>query len=110
MRSGVGQWVGEFVATFALLAAIVGSKRNPRVTPYLVGLVIMAGYWFTSSTSFANPAVTIARSISDTFAGIRPQDAPGFIAAQLIATMVALPVLSWLFASLSYAPAETQTE
>src|ERR1700687_2767005 len=64
-RSGYGQWVGEFVATLALLAAIVGSKRNPPATPYMVGLVIMAGYWFTSSTSFANPAVTIARSISD---------------------------------------------
>jgi glycerol uptake facilitator-like aquaporin len=99
MRSGLGQWVGEFVATFALLAAIVGSRRNANATPYMVGLVIMAGYWFTSSTSFANPAVTIARSISDTFAGIRPQDAPGFIAAQMIATVIAVPVLSWLFAS-----------
>jgi glycerol uptake facilitator-like aquaporin len=98
MRSGLGQWVGEFVATFALLSAILGSRRNRGATPYMVGLVIVAGYWFTSSTSFANPAVTIARSISDTFAGIRPQDAPGFIVAQLVATAVAVPVLSWLFA------------
>jgi glycerol uptake facilitator-like aquaporin len=99
MRSGFGQWVGEFVATFALLAAIIGSRRSPGAAPYMVGLVIMAGYWFTSSTSFANPAVTIARAISDTFAGIRPEDTPGFIVAQVIATAVAVPVLSWLFAS-----------
>ena len=98
-RTGLGQWVGEFVATFALLATIVGSRRLPAATPYLVGLIIMAGYWFTSSTSFANPAVTIARAISDTFAGIRPVDAPGFIAAQLVAVVVAVPSLAWLFAS-----------
>jgi glycerol uptake facilitator-like aquaporin len=97
MRSGFGQWLGEFVATFALLAAIIGSRRNPAATPYLVGLVITAGYWFTSSTSFANPAVTIARSISDTFAGIRPLDAPEFILAQLLATLCAVPVLAGLF-------------
>jgi glycerol uptake facilitator-like aquaporin len=120
IRSGLGQWVGEFVATSALLAAIVGSKRRPDATPYMVGLVIMAGYWFTSSTSFANPAVTIARSISDTFAGIRPQDAPGFIVAQLVATVIAVRALSWLFdspakattsqASLSAAPKLTMKE
>ncbi len=96
-RGGLGQWIGEFVATMALLATIVGSRRVPAATPYLVGLIIMAGYWFTSSTSFANPAVTIARAISDTFAGIRPGDAPGFIAAQLIAVVVAFPSLGWLF-------------
>jgi glycerol uptake facilitator-like aquaporin len=106
MRSGYGQWVGEFVATFALLAAIMGSKRNPAATPYMVGLVIMAGYWFTSSTSFANPAVTIARSFSDTFAGIRPIDAPGFIVAQLIATALAVPLLAWLFGSTASRPAK----
>ena len=106
MRSGYGQWVGEFVATFALLAAIVGSKRNPAATPFMVGLVIMAGYWFTSSTSFANPAVTIARSFSDTFAGIRPIDAPGFIVAQLIATALAVPLLAWLFGSTASRPAK----
>jgi glycerol uptake facilitator-like aquaporin len=98
LRTGMGQWLGEFVATFALLATIVGSRRAPAATPYLVGLIIMAGYWFTSSTSFANPAVTIARSISDTFAGIRPVDAPGFIAAQLAAVAVATVLLDWLFA------------
>jgi glycerol uptake facilitator-like aquaporin len=98
VRTGIGQWAGEFVATFALLATIVGSRRAPAATPYLVGLIIMAGYWFTSSTSFANPAVTIARSISDTFAGIRPVDAPGFIAAQLAAVAASTALLDWLFA------------
>jgi glycerol uptake facilitator-like aquaporin len=98
-RTGLGQWTGEFVATFALLATIVGSRRVPAATPYLVGLIVMAGYWFTSSTSFANPAVTVARAISDTFAGIRPGDAPGFVAAQLAAVVVAVPSLAWLFAS-----------
>ena len=98
VRTGIGQWVGEFVATFALLATIVGSRRAPAATPYLVGLIIMAGYWFTSSTSFANPAVTIARSVSDTFAGIRPVDAPGFIAAQLAAVAASTALLDWLFA------------
>ena len=97
-RSGLGQWLGEFVATFALLATIVGSRRVPSATAWLVGLIIMAGYWFTSSTSFANPAVTIARSISDTFAGIRPVDAPGFIVAQLAAVGLAAMTLDWLFA------------
>jgi glycerol uptake facilitator-like aquaporin len=97
VRSGIGQWIGEIVATLALLAAIVGSRRSPAATPYVVGLVICAGYWFTSSTSFANPAVTIARSISDTFAGIRPVDVPGFVLAQLLATFLAVPVFSWLF-------------
>jgi glycerol uptake facilitator-like aquaporin len=107
MRSGIGQWLGEFVATLGLLAAITGSKDRPAITPHLVGLVIMAGYWFTSSTSFANPAVTIARSISDTFAGIRPLDAPGFIAAQLVATVVAVPILSWLFGTAAARPTAT---
>ena len=97
-RSGFGQWLGEFVATFALLATIIGSRRVPSATAWLVGLIIMAGYWFTSSTSFANPAVTIARSISDTFAGIRPADAPGFIVAQLAAVGFAALTLDWLFA------------
>ena len=108
VRTGIGQWVGEFVATFALLATIVGSRRAPAATPYLVGLIIMAGYWFTSSTSFANPAVTIARSISDTFAGIRPIDAPGFIAAQLAAVAVSTALLDWLFALPVMPPRKTQ--
>lgn len=108
-RTGLGQWTGEFVATFALLATIVGSRRIPTAAPYLVGLIIMAGYWFTSSTSFANPAVTIARAISDTFAGIRPIDAPGFIAAQLAAVAAAAAVLDGLFALSGRPVAKPQT-
>jgi glycerol uptake facilitator-like aquaporin len=108
-RTGIGQWIGEFVATFALLATIVGSRRAPAATPYLVGLIIMAGYWFTSSTSFANPAVTIARSISDTFAGIRPVDAPGFVAAQLAAVAISTVLLDWLFALPGMPAHKTQT-
>ena len=97
-RSGAGRMLGEFVATMALLGAIVGTdRRNPGATPYVVGLVISAGYWFTSSTSFANPAVTIARALTDSFAGIRPQDAPGFIIAQLVATGFAAVSLPWMF-------------
>jgi glycerol uptake facilitator-like aquaporin len=99
-RTGLGQWVGELVATLALLLAIVGCRRaTPAATPYAVGLVITAGYWFTSSTSFANPAVTIARAFTDSFAGIRPQDAPAFIAAQLVATLAAAMIFRWLFAA-----------
>ena len=109
IRTGIGQWIGEFVATFALLATIIGSRRAPAATPYLVGLIIMAGYWFTSSTSFANPAVTIARSISDTFAGIRPVDAPGFIAAQLAAVAMSTVLLDWLFALPGMPADKTQT-
>lgn len=98
-RTGIGQWTGEFVATFGLIAAILGCLRfRPDAIPYAVGLFITAGYWFTSSTSFANPAVTIARSVSDTFAGIRPEDAPLFIAAQLIAAIVATLVFGWFAA------------
>ena len=98
-RTGVGQWTGEFVATFGLVAAILGCLRfRPDAVPYAVGLFITAGYWFTSSTSFANPAVTIARSVTDTFAGIRPEDAPLFIAAQLVAAVVATLVFAWFAA------------
>lgn len=98
-RTGIGQWTGEFVATFGLVAAILGCLRfRPDAVPYAVGLFITAGYWFTSSTSFANPAVTIARSATDTFSGIRPEDAPVFILAQLAAAVVATAVFAW-FAS-----------
>ena len=98
-RTGIGQWTGEFVATFGLIAAILGCLRfRPDAIPYAVGLFITAGYWFTSSTSFANPAVTIARSVSNTFAGIRPDDAPMFIVAQLIAAIVATLVFGWFAA------------
>jgi len=93
-RTGLPQWVAEVIATFGLLTVIWGchAHREP-VTAFAVGAYITGAYWFTASTSFANPAVTIARSLSDTFAGIRPADAPGFIVAQLLALLVALPLL-----------------
>jgi glycerol uptake facilitator-like aquaporin len=97
-RSGIGQGLGEFVATLFLLATIIGTeRRNPQATAYAVGLVISAGYWFTSSTSFANPAVTIARSLSNTFAGISPDSGPHFIVAQLLAVVAAAGFFGWLF-------------
>lgn len=96
-RSGAGQLLGEFVATFGLLSVIQGCVRSrPGAVPFAVGAFITAGYWFTSSTSFANPAVTLARAASNTFAGIRPVDAPGFIAAQLVGAGVATAVFRWL--------------
>jgi glycerol uptake facilitator-like aquaporin len=93
-RTGYGQWLAEFVATFGLLVVVLGvrSDRNPA---WLVAAWIGAAYWFTASTSFANPAITIARSLSDTFSGIRPVDVPGFIAAQLLGA-VAGACASWL--------------
>ena len=97
-RTGIGVWTGEIVATFALLAAILGCRRaRPDAVPYAVGLVISAGYWFTSSTSFANPAVTIARSLTDSFAGIRPIDAPAFMVAQMFGAVAGTLVLRWLW-------------
>ena len=96
-RTGVSQWVAEFVATFGLLATIFGCiKARPEAVPYAVGLFITAGYWFTSSTSFANPAVTIARTMTNTFSGIAPWDAPAFILSQLFAASVAVLVFGWL--------------
>ena len=96
-RSGVGQWVGEMVATFSLLAAILGCLRwRPEATAYAVGLAIAAGYWYTSSTSFANPAVTIARSLTDTFSGIVPAHAPAFVAAQIAGAALAVLFFRWL--------------
>jgi glycerol uptake facilitator-like aquaporin len=90
MRTGPSQWLSEGVATFGLvLTIIVGSRTQPRLVPALVALWIFAAYWFTASKSFANPAVTIARRVTQTFAGIRPQDAPWFIAAQLIGAIAA---------------------
>jgi glycerol uptake facilitator-like aquaporin len=96
-RSGGAQLFSEFVATFGLLAVIwgCGRLRAPAI-PYAVGAYITAAYWFTASTSFANPAVTIARSASDTFAGIRPADAPGFIIAQLVGAAAATALFAWL--------------
>jgi glycerol uptake facilitator-like aquaporin len=94
VRAGLPQWVAEIVATFGLLTVIWGCRthREP-VTAFAVAAYITGAYWFTASTSFANPAVTIARSLSDTFAGIRPADAPGFIIAQFVALALALPLL-----------------
>lgn len=97
IRNGTGQWLGEFVATFGLLFTIVvGSRQRPDAVPALVALWIVAGYWFTSSTSFANPAITIARALTDTFSGIRPIDAPGFIIAQFAGAWVAVRFANWL--------------
>lgn len=96
-RTGPAQWFAEFVATFGLLAAILGTLRwHPRAVCYAVGLYITAAYWFTASTSFANPAVTIARGLSDTFSGIAPAHVPAFILAQLTGAMAAVTVLGWL--------------
>jgi glycerol uptake facilitator-like aquaporin len=100
-RSGVAQMVSEFVATFGLLAVIWGcARRRTGAVPFAVGAYITAAYWFTSSTSFANPAVTLARAASDTFAGIRPIDVPGFIAAQLLGAAAATATFRWLVPAL----------
>jgi len=97
VRSGPAQWLGEFVATFGLLATIWGCVRSrPTTVPFAVGAYITAAYWFTSSTSFANPAVTLARAASNTFAGIRPADAPGFIVAQALGAAAATALFAWL--------------
>lgn len=97
VRTGPGQWIGEFVATFGLLfTIIVGSRQRPDAVPALVAMWIVAGYWFTASTSFANPAITIARALTDSFAGIRPIDAPGFIIAQLAGAWAGWRFSSWL--------------
>jgi glycerol uptake facilitator-like aquaporin len=99
LRDGPAQAFSEFVATFGLIATIVGTLRfRPDATPVAVGLYITAAYWFTASTSFANPAVTVARSLSDTFAGIAPASAPAFIGAQLVAATTAAWFCGWLFA------------
>ena len=96
MRTGPSQWLAEGVATFGLLLVILGHRR-PEDAPWMVAAWIGGAYWFTASTSFANPAITIARSLSDTFAGIRPGDVPGFIAAQLAGALLALLVARFLF-------------
>jgi glycerol uptake facilitator-like aquaporin len=100
-RAGSAQLLGELVATFGLMAVIWGSaRRRPGLVPFAVGAYITSAYWFTSSTSFANPAVTLARAASDTFAGIRPVDAPGFIAAQLVGAAAATALFRWLVPAL----------
>jgi glycerol uptake facilitator-like aquaporin len=96
-RSGMGQLASEFVATFGLLAVITGSARSrPAFVPFAVGAYITAAYWFTASTSFANPAVTLARAVTDTFAGIRPADAPGFVVAELAGAAACTALFRWL--------------
>jgi glycerol uptake facilitator-like aquaporin len=96
-RTGGAQWLAEAVAAFGLVATILAGIRFERASvPWLVGLYITAAYWFTSSTSFANPAVAIARSLTNTFSGIRPVDLPGFIAAELCGAVAALLLMNWL--------------
>jgi glycerol uptake facilitator-like aquaporin len=98
MRWGAGQWLAEFVAAFGLVLAIFGClKHRPSAVAAVVGLYITAAYWFTASTSFANPAVTIARGLTDTFAGIAPGGIPAFILAQLIGAAVAVWIARWLW-------------
>ena len=97
LRPGAALMFSEVVATFGLLTTIFGCIRNREAAvPYAVALYIVAAYWFTASTSFANPAVTVARSLTNTFAGIRPLDAPGFIAAQLVGAALATALDAWL--------------
>jgi len=99
MRTGPGQWFAEAVAAFGLVGAILGGLRfRADAIPWLVGLYITAAYWFTASTSFANPAVAIARAFTDTFSGIRPLDVPAFIAAEIVGAVLAVGAFHWLFA------------
>ncbi|MBV8902804.1 MAG: aquaporin, partial [Acidobacteriia bacterium] len=101
VRSGSAQFLSEFIATFGLLCVIWGCARlRSSAVPFAVGAYITGAYWFTASTSFANPAVTLARSASDTFAGIRPIDAPGFVVAQLAGASAATALFRWLAPSL----------
>jgi glycerol uptake facilitator-like aquaporin len=106
MRTGGGQWLAEAVAAFGLVATILGGIRfNSVAVPWLVGLYITAAYWFTASTSFANPAVAIARSMTNTFSGIRPADLPGFIIAETSGALIALLFMGWLLGGRSGADA-----
>src|SRR5262252_3639762 len=101
VRTGPNQWFSEFVATFGLLSVVWGcSRTRSPVVPFAVGAYITAAYWFTASTSFANPAVTIARCLTNTFAGIRPTDVPAFIVAQLLGAGAATALFRWLVPSL----------
>lgn len=96
-RAGWSQGLSELIATFGLLATIFGvSRRNPAATPFAVGAYVTSAYWFTASTSFANPAVTLARALTDTFAGIRPADVPLFLGAQILGAALAVGVFGWL--------------
>jgi len=106
-RTGGPQWFAEGVAAFGLVMTILGGIRfDGKAVPWLVGLYITAAYWFTASTSFANPAVAIARAFTNTFAGIRPLDVPAFVAAELAGAVLALMLMRWLLRSQSHAPAE----
>jgi glycerol uptake facilitator-like aquaporin len=97
-RAGVGQWLAEMIATFGLLLTIFGcAARSPSAIPYAVGLYVTSAYWFTASTSFANPAVTLARSLSNTFAGIAPDGVAAFVAAQLLGAAFAVVLSGWLW-------------
>ena len=101
VRTGVGIWIAEFVATFGLLATILGCIRlRPDAVPYAVGLYISAGYWFTSSTSFANPAVTVARTMTESFSGILAAHAPAFIVMQIAGAVVVTYLFKWLYGDL----------
>jgi glycerol uptake facilitator-like aquaporin len=106
-RSGGAQWWSELVATFGLLA-VIGScaRRRPESVPFAVGAYITAAYWFTASTSFANPAVTLARAATNTFAGIRPADVPGFVGAQLVGALLAVALFRWLVPPRLVVPAD----
>ena len=109
VRTGGPQWLAEGVAAFGLVATILAGLRfNRPAIPWLVGLYITAAYWFTSSTSFANPAVAIARSLTSTFSGIRPFDLPGFIAAELAGAILALGLMNWLLRSTEEAAVMTR--
>lgn len=97
MRTGAGQWLSELVATFGLIATILGTLHSrPSAVPYTVGLYITAAYWFTASTSFANPVVTVARALTDTFSGINPTGVPAFLIAEIAGALLATGFLSWL--------------
>jgi glycerol uptake facilitator-like aquaporin len=111
VRSGPAQLFSEFIATFGLVAVIWGCVRSrPSTVPFAVGAYIIAAYWFTASTSFANPAVTVARSMTNTFAGIRPNDAGGFVAAQLAGAFAATLLFKWLAPSLPDSAASVLVE
>ena len=115
-RSGPSQWFSEAVATFGLVAAILGTLRwRPEAVPFAVGLFITAGYWFTASTSFANPAVTISRALTDTFSGIAPPDVIPFIIAQVVGALIATGLFAWLLRpeaeeGLAFASQDTEAE
>lgn len=106
IRTGGAQWLSEAVAAFGLIATILAGARFARgAVPWLVGLYITAAYWFTASTSFANPAVAAARALTDTFSGIRPADVPGFVLAEVAGAICALMLMTWLLASAPVADA-----